>query len=88
MSAVDEIDLVAADDRPTPTEIREAVHAAIERCAKEHGGLVHISMVRAYLRRGRRARRWVPRSATWCVRVVSCGRASTRRTGTPRPATT
>ncbi|MDN6442160.1 MAG: hypothetical protein L0K30_09145, partial [Acidipropionibacterium jensenii] len=49
MSAVDEIDLVAADDRPTPTEIREAVHAAIERCAKEHGGLVHISLVRAYL---------------------------------------
>ena len=49
MSAVDEIDLVAADDRPTPTEIRDAVHAAILRCADEHDGLVHISWVREYL---------------------------------------
>ena len=49
MSAVDEIDLVHEDHRVTPSEIRDAVHAAIERCAEEHDGLVHISLVRSYL---------------------------------------
>ena len=49
MSDVDEIDLVHEDHRVTPSEIRDAVHAAIERCAEEHDGLVHISLVRSYL---------------------------------------
>ena len=49
MPTIDEIDLVHEDHRVTPSEIRDAVHAAITRCADDHDGLVHISWVREYL---------------------------------------
>lgn len=45
----DELDVVAADWRPSRVESREAVRAAIMRAASDERGLVHIARVRQYL---------------------------------------
>ena len=45
----DEIDLTAADWRPSRVESREAVRKAVLRTAAAHGGLVHIADMRPLL---------------------------------------
>lgn len=46
---VDEIDVTAADWRPTSTNIRAAIRDAIATTAATHDGLVHIADVRKLL---------------------------------------
>lgn len=47
--ALDEIDAVARDWRPSRVESREAIRQAVMRAAAEHRGLVHIADVRPLL---------------------------------------
>ena len=51
MTAVDEIDAVAADWRPWRVDDRRVVLAAVEQVAAECDGLVHIADVRERLAR-------------------------------------
>lgn len=48
-AAVDEIDIVAQDWRPTRVESREAIRVAIMRTAADHNGRVHIIGIRQHL---------------------------------------
>lgn len=45
---MDELDIVAADQRVVPTEIRAAVLVGVQRAWQKHGR-VHIGLVRPYL---------------------------------------
>lgn len=45
----DELDIVAADWRPSRVESREAIRKAVMRAAAEHRGLVHAATVREHL---------------------------------------
>lgn len=45
----DEIDITAADWRPGPLAVREAVKSSLEFVARHNSGLVHIGLVRPLL---------------------------------------
>lgn len=49
MTTLDEIDVTAADWRPSRVEARREIRRAVIAVARHHGGLVHIADVRPLL---------------------------------------